>query len=218
MPRKTTPYKPKDYAKKRPKTLMKKPSARKTVRWAMDEPKGEQRIAMYKKCRECILVPPKPGDDLMDPDNYKFPICTKLSKTGGKCQFNCKGIVAANRRARLTKKYPKVEELTRLLIERWQCTKKAVKEAQAKKTTKKKPATRKRTPAPPRRRKRKQKTVVGVKKQVKVKRQQTSPRRKKKTTTSVSKKMKRTTTRKRTPTVKRQQVKKQQQPSKRTKK
>lgn len=125
MARKTTPYTVKDFPKK-PKSL-KKP--KKKVRWEMDEPKGVERINLYKKCPTCILVPPKSGDDLTDPSNYKFPVCTKLSKSRGQCQFNCTGVLAANRRARLTKKYPKVVALTSKLIEKWQCTKKAEKEA-----------------------------------------------------------------------------------------
>lgn len=124
---KTTPYCVKDFPKK-PKNL-KKP---KKVRWAMDEPKRQERISMFKKCPKCILVPPERGDDKSDPMNYKFPVCTKLGKTKGKCQFNCKGLLAANRRARLTKKYPKVVALTSKLINKWQCTKKAEKEAMAK--------------------------------------------------------------------------------------
>lgn len=128
--RKTTPYKPKDFPKTRPKTI--KRTTKRSVQWAKDEPVGEERIEMYKKCPHCILVPPKAGEDKNDPANYKFPICTKLSKTGGKCQYNCKGIVGASRRARLTKKYPKVEALTEILIERWECTKKAAEMAQRK--------------------------------------------------------------------------------------
>lgn len=125
MARKTTPYRVKDFPKK--PVQLKKP--KKSVRWADDEPKNEQRVQMFKKCPKCILVPPKKTDDKADPENYKFPICTKLGKTKGGCQFNCKGVLAANRRARLTKKYPKVVALTNKLIETWQCTKKAEKQA-----------------------------------------------------------------------------------------
>jgi hypothetical protein len=129
MPRKTTPYRVSDFPKK-PRNL-KKP--KKTVKWALDEPTKEQRITMFRKCPKCILVPPKPGDDLSDASNYKFPVCTKLGKTKGKCQFNCSGMIAANRRARLTKMYPQVVDLTAKLINKWQCTKKAEKEAMTKK-------------------------------------------------------------------------------------
>lgn len=142
MPKKTTPYRVKDFPKK-PRNL-KKP--KKTVRWAMDEPKREERIQMYQKCPKCILVPPKAGDDRSDVNNYKFPVCTKMGKTKGKCQFNCTGILAANRRARLTKMYPKVVALTSKLIEKWQCTKKAEMEAGKKKTVKRKPLQAKKKP------------------------------------------------------------------------
>jgi hypothetical protein len=107
-----------------PKNL-KKPV--KNVRWVTDEPQKQQRIQLYKKCPTCILVPPKKGQDKMDSKNYKFPICTKLSKTNNKCQYNCTGLLAASRRARLTKKYPKVLSLTTKLLNNWECTKKAVK-------------------------------------------------------------------------------------------
>lgn len=167
--RKTTPYKPKDFPKTRPKTI--KRTTKRSVQWAKDEPVGQERIEMYKKCPHCILVPPKAGEDKNDPANYKFPICTKLSKTGGKCQYNCKGIVGASRRARLTKKYPKVEALTEILIDRWECTKKAAQTAQ---------------------RKRQQKTTSAPRRTVK---KTTSVKRKKKTTTTTPKK--KTTTPKR---------------------
>jgi hypothetical protein len=107
-----------------PKNL-KKPV--KNVRWVTDEPQKQQRIQLYKKCPTCILVPPKKGQDKTDSKNYKFPICTKLSKTNNKCQYNCTGLLAASRRARLTKKYPKVLSLTTKLLNNWECTKKAAK-------------------------------------------------------------------------------------------
>jgi len=111
----------------------------KNVKWASSEPKKQQRIQLYKKCPTCILVPPKGKQDKTDPKNYKFPICTKLSKSNNKCQFNCTGLLAASRRARLTKKYPKVLALTTKLIKNWECTKKAQKSAlQKKKPIKKK--------------------------------------------------------------------------------
>lgn len=99
--------------------------------WYADEPKKEERIALYQQCPKCILIPPKTADKL-NPKSYKFPICTKLSKSNSKCQVNCRGVLAANRRARLTKKYPGVVKLTSTLLKKWTCTKKAQK-AKAKK-------------------------------------------------------------------------------------
>lgn len=137
MPKTTTPFKITQY---KSNEKVKKPE--KKVKWAVDEPKKQERIALYEKCPKCILVPPKTKKAAEDPKEYKFPICTKLSKSKDKCEINCTGVVAANRRARLTKKYPKVVQLTKELIEKYKCTKKAQAEADKKKTTKK-PATKK---------------------------------------------------------------------------
>lgn len=126
---------------KKPTNLKKPTKLKKT--WESDKPNGSERINLFRKCKKCILVPPKANADKKDPKNYKFPICTKLSKTKGKCQYNCPGIVAANRRARLTKKYPSIVKLTANLIQKWKCTKKAQMDAQKKKkvTPKKKKIT-----------------------------------------------------------------------------
>lgn len=186
MPRKTTPYRVSDFPKK-PRNL-KKP--KKTVKWAMDEPTKEQRITMFRKCPKCILVPPKPGDDLSDASNYKFPVCTKLGKTKGKCQFNCSGMIAANRRARLTKMYPQVVDLTAKLINKWQCTKKAEKEAMTKKVAlKPKPKKVALKPKPKRQ-------VLKKKAVLKPKRKTSLVKKKKTTTTKKPVQKKRTTTKK----------------------
>lgn len=184
MPRKTTPYTIKDFPLK-PKSL-KKPT--KKVRWAMDEPKGDERVMLFKKCPRCILVPPKKTDDRRDPANYKFPICTKLSKTKKQeeCQYNCKGVLAANRRARLTKKYPKVVALTTKLIDKWQCTKKATAAAAQKKkkmVVKKKTIAIKKTIAA-------KKTIA--KKPILHRRKATTPKRKQKKSTTKSASYKKT--------------------------
>lgn len=200
MPRKTTPYRVCDFPKK-PRNL-KKP--KKTVKWAMDEPTKEQRITMFRKCPKCILVPPKPGDDLSDASNYKFPVCTKLGKTKGKCQFNCSGMIAANRRARLTKMYPKVVDLTAKLLNKWQCTKKAEKEAMTKKVALKPKPKKVALKPKPKRQVLKKKAVLKPKPKTSlVKKKKTTttkkPVQKKRTTTSkkpVQKKTKTTTTKK----------------------
>jgi hypothetical protein len=201
MPKKTTPYRVNDFPKK-PRNL-KKP--KKTVRWAMDEPKREERIQMYQKCPKCILVPPKAGDDRSDVGNYKFPVCTKLGKTKGKCQFNCTGILAANRRARLTKMYPKVVALTSKLIEKWQCTKKAEMEAGKKKIVKRKPLQPKKKPK------------VVIKKKVMVTKKTTPKKKTKKTVPNKTKKVVKKT-QKMAPVKKRKVVKKTYTASKSKKK
>lgn len=121
MPRKTTPYTIRDFSSQKLVT-------KKNQKWEENEPKKQERIQLYEKCPKCILVPPNKTENKTDPKNYKFPICTKLSKSDNKCQINCKGVVAANRRARLTKIYPEVEKLTKKLSDKYTCTKKAEKE------------------------------------------------------------------------------------------
>jgi hypothetical protein len=132
--RKKTPYTMSMFPKKAPQTLN-----RQNVKWNLHEPKGLQRKTLYTKQKKCILVPPKTLKQKKDPKNYKFPICSKLASPTSTPQFNCRGILAANRRARLSK-YPDVEKLTRKLLDAWTCTKKAAK-AKAKKTIKPKKKT-----------------------------------------------------------------------------
>ena len=157
----TTPYRK---LKSKPKNL-KKPV--KNVRWASDEPKKQQRIQLYKKCPTCILVPPKGAQDKSNPKNYKFPICTKLSNSNNKCQFNCTGLLAASRRARLTKKYPKVLSLTTKLLKNWECTKKAALQNKKKTVSKRKTVyKRKKKPVKKTISKRKKKTKKPVKKTI----------------------------------------------------
>jgi len=115
---KTTPYIVKDFSS----TIK---INRQNQKWDTNEPKKEERIQLYQKCPTCILVPPIQNENKQDPKNYKFPICTKLQKSDNKCQMNCKGVLAANRRARLTKIYPKVVQLTSQLLNKYTCTKKA---------------------------------------------------------------------------------------------
>lgn len=123
-----TTLKQKDFAPKQ--TLVKKPV--KGVSWKVDEPKGQQRIRLHKVCPKCILVTPKKSASAAtknDPKNYKFPICTKLSQQNNKnpkCEVNCTGVLAANRRARLTRIYPDVQKLTGKLLQKFKCTKASV--------------------------------------------------------------------------------------------
>lgn len=123
--RKTTSLTSKDYP--RQSTVVKKPV--KGVKWAVNEPKGAQRIKLNKVCPKCILVKPKPSAPKtvkQDPKNYKFPVCSKLTKNSKSCKLNCTGVLAANRRARLTKKYPDVQKLTGELLQKFKCTKASV--------------------------------------------------------------------------------------------
>lgn len=108
------------------KTVVKKPV--KGVKWERDEPKGQQRIQLHKVCPKCVLIAPKksaPTPAKKDPTNYKFPVCSKLNKKST-CELNCTGVLAANRRARLTKIYPDVQKLTGQLLTKFKCTKASI--------------------------------------------------------------------------------------------
>lgn len=121
---KTTKLTSKDYPIQ--KTLVKKPV--KGVKWGQTEPKGMERIQLNKVCPKCILIKPtttQKTTEKNNPKNYKFPICSKLSKNKS-CQLNCTGLLAANRRARLTKIYPKVQKLTGQLLQKFKCTKASI--------------------------------------------------------------------------------------------
>lgn len=127
----------------------------KGVKWASEEPKGQARVEMHKVCPKCILVAPKssePAAVKKDPKNYKFPVCTRKSPSSHKtpttssstCQLNCTGVLAANRRARLTGIYPDVQKLTSDLLQKFKCTKAAVERER-----KKKPQQKQHSPPPP---------------------------------------------------------------------
>jgi hypothetical protein len=112
-------------------TVIKKPI--KGRKWGVDEPKGEERKTLFKVCPKCILIVPKTNQGKQNPKNYKFPICTKLSSpSSNKCEVNCTGLLAANRRARLTKVYPDVQKLTGKLLNKFKCTKTSIKKDQKK--------------------------------------------------------------------------------------
>lgn len=128
-----TKLKLKDFPLKQ--TVLKKPI--KGRKWEEDEPKGQERKTLFKVCPKCILVVPKNPKDKQDPKNYKFPICTKLSSPfTKKCEVNCTGLLAANRRARLTKVYPDVQKLTGKLLDKFKCTKTSIQNDKKKLITK----------------------------------------------------------------------------------
>lgn len=77
--------------------------------WPTIEP--QKKVQLHEKCGdECFMRPSL---------NLKFPICREP------CVVSAAGVVAANRRARLTKIYPDVVEQTARLITKLGLTKKA---------------------------------------------------------------------------------------------
>jgi hypothetical protein len=130
------------------KTSIQRPA--KGVKWADLEPKGQQRIQLNKVCPKCILIKPKsnaPKSMKQDAKNYKFPICAKPKpKASSKvatpkklpaCTVSCTGLLAANRRARLTRIYPDVQKLTGKLLQKFKCTKASVEREKKKLMSKK---------------------------------------------------------------------------------
>lgn len=80
--------------------------------WPTMEP--SKRVQLHDKCGDECFMRPKL--------NLKFPICRKP------CDVSASGVVAANRRARLTKVYPDVVRETERLIATLGLTKKARKD------------------------------------------------------------------------------------------
>lgn len=95
-----------------------------TMKW--DHLTGKDRMELYKKCgRECFMRPASDEKEIeTNPQKaLKFPICRKNN-----CTVSASGVLAANRRARLTRKYPDVVDQTARLIKELGLTKKARQE------------------------------------------------------------------------------------------
>jgi len=92
-----------------------------TGKWDHLDP--EDRLRLYKKCKkECFMRPSQSKKAIaQDPlANLKFPVCRPAS-----CTISAAGVLAANRRARMTKTYPDVVKETANLIATLGLTKKA---------------------------------------------------------------------------------------------
>lgn len=103
--------------------------------WPMFTP--EDRLQTFRKCGSVCFM--RASDDLSavlkDPkSNLKFPVCRPPAPRSRSCALSAAGLLAANRRARLTKKYPDVVQETSTLIKQLGTTKKA--RAQQKKIVK----------------------------------------------------------------------------------
>lgn len=96
----------------------------------------EERLTIYRKCGQpCfakaiqetgkqILANPKKA--------LKFPVCRVPSPKTKKCKLSAAGLLAARRRAILTKKYPEIQKQTNQLIHKLGSTQKARKEIEIK--------------------------------------------------------------------------------------
>lgn len=79
----------------------------------------EDRLKVFRKCgKPCFAKEVTASGDqiLKNPKLLKFPICRVPPPKIRKCKVSASGLLAANRRARLTKKYPKLVEQTSTLI------------------------------------------------------------------------------------------------------
>ena len=79
----------------------------------------EDRIKLYRRCGDkCFMVVNGGAQEVIaNPKKaLKFPIC-RVPVRREKCKLSASGLLAANRRSRLTKVYPEVLEQTKKLIQ-----------------------------------------------------------------------------------------------------
>lgn len=96
----------------------------------------DDRLTVYRKCGQpCFAKPIKQtGQEILaNPKVLKFPVCRVPKPKTKKCKVSATGLLAANRRARLTKKHPQVLKETTQIIKKIGTTKKARKEMKIKK-------------------------------------------------------------------------------------
>lgn len=91
----------------------------------------EDRLKVFRKCGQpCFAKQIKATSDeiLKNPKILKFPVCRVPTPKTHKCKVSASGLLAVNRRARLTKKYPKLVKETSKLITKLGTTNVARKE------------------------------------------------------------------------------------------
>lgn len=79
----------------------------------------EDRVKLYRRCGEkCFMKKEGTAQDIIaNPKKaLKFPVC-RVPVRREKCKLSAAGLLAANRRARLTKQYPEIVQETRKLID-----------------------------------------------------------------------------------------------------
>lgn len=82
------------------------------------------RLKIYGRCGpQCFMKPSEDKDEILkDPKKgLRFPIC-RLPPSRKTCAISASGLLAAHRRARLSKAHPDVVEETRLLMEKFGTT------------------------------------------------------------------------------------------------
>lgn len=71
----------------------------------------DERLKVYRKCGDKCFAKPieASGEEILtNPKLLAFPVCRVPPPKARKCKVSSKGLLAANRRARLTKQYPNV--------------------------------------------------------------------------------------------------------------
>lgn len=96
----------------------------------------EDRLKVFRKCGQpCFAKAIRESGEqiLADPKKaLKFPVCRVPSPKTKKCTVSASGLLAARRRAILTKKYPEIQKQTAKIITKLGTTNKARKEIEIK--------------------------------------------------------------------------------------
>jgi len=96
----------------------------------------DERVKLYRKCGQpCFARSIKQSAEeiMADPKKtLKFPVCRVPTPKTKKCKISAAGLLAASRRARLTKKYPEIQKETSQIIKKLGTTKVARKEIEIK--------------------------------------------------------------------------------------
>jgi hypothetical protein len=90
----------------------------------------EDRLKLYRRCGDkCfMLATGTPQEILANPKKtLKFPVC-RVPPKKDKCKLSASGLLACNRRARLTKKYPQLVKETSKMIQELGITAKSRKQ------------------------------------------------------------------------------------------
>jgi hypothetical protein len=91
----------------------------------------EDRLRLYRKCgKSCFAKPVTASaqEILANPKKLAFPVCRVPPPKSRTCKVSASGLLAASRRARLTKKYPEILSETSELIRKLGTTNVARKE------------------------------------------------------------------------------------------
>jgi hypothetical protein len=80
---------------------------------------ASDRLSIYRRCgADCFMKPSEDKDEILaNPTKaLKFPVC-RVPRSKKACALSASGLLAANRRARLSRQHPDVVEATRELID-----------------------------------------------------------------------------------------------------